>query len=291
MGNRQESASDEAFRHLTGGSPRFLVTGAKPFLKWVGSKRQLVPELLKRVPPKFGTYYEPFVGGGALFFALQPPMAGLADNNLDLVKTYWAVRDNVEELIHLLREYADMHSEKFYYDMRGNNTANLEVDVAARFIYLNKTCFNGLYRVNKGGGFNVPMGRYTNPTICDDDGLRACSEVMKAGTVQIVRRDFRASAMEAQAGDFVYFDSPYVPLSATSNFASYTKDGFGAAEQVALRDLALDLKRRGVHVLLSNSTAARDLYAKGFTVEEVQCRRSVNSKAAGRGAITELLIS
>jgi len=268
-----------------------------PFVKWAGGKRAMMPELLKRVPKTFRRYYEPFVGGGALFFALQALGAAdeavLADLNQDLTTTYQAVRDDVEGVIVALQKHAKDHSagpEDYYYDVRSSTRALDAVGTAARFIYLNKTCFNGLYRVNKSGAFNVPFGRYDNPTICDSDRLRACSQALHG--VPVFNTDFRFVAANAGIGDFVYFDPPYVPLSATSDFTSYTKEKFGPAEQTALRDLALDLKRRGVHVLLSNSSAARELYSGGyFKIEEVQCRRSVNSKASGRGAIVELLIS
>lgn len=260
-----------------------------PFIKWVGGKRQLLPELRARVPSKFGRYFEPFVGGGALFFDLAPELASLTDMNERLVRTYRGVRDDVNGVIALLSEYP--HEERFYYDLRAVDIdTRSDVEVAARFIYLNKTCFNGLYRENKAGRFNVPFGRYTNPTICDEEALRACSEALKGAHIAVL--DFEAAVADAEAGDFVYFDPPYVPLTATSNFTSYTSGGFTQADQLRLRNLALDLKRRGVNVLLSNSStgAVRELYADGFVVEEVSARRAVNSKASGRGAVKELLV-
>lgn len=260
-----------------------------PFIKWVGGKRQLLPELRARVPSKFGRYFEPFVGGGALFFDLAPERASLTDMNERLVRTYRGVRDDVYGVIKRLREYP--YDEAFYYQMRasGLNAAS-DAEVAARFIYLNKTGFNGLYRENKAGKFNVPFGRYTNPTICDDVALRACSLALQ-GAILLVD-DFERVVSDAQPGDFVYFDPPYVPLTATSNFTSYTSGGFTHADQVRLRDVALTLKASGVSVLLSNSSAeaVRDLYSDGFVVEEVSARRAVNSKASGRGAVKELLI-
>jgi DNA adenine methylase len=272
---------------------RCEVTDPAPFVKWAGGKRALLPELLKRVPKnlgRFGRYFEPFVGGGALFFALQVKAAMLADLNEDLVTTYMAVRDDVEGVIVSLQRHALDHSEDHYYDVRASIQDLDAVGTAARFIYLNKTCFNGLYRVNKANRFNVPFGRYDNPKICDADRLRVCSAALQG--VPVYTADFRSVAAVARVGDFCYFDPPYVPLSASSNFTSYTRDKFTSADQVSLCELARSLKRRGVHVLLSNSSAARDLYSGGdFVIEEVQCRRSVNSKAGGRGAITELLIS
>lgn len=261
-----------------------------PFIKWVGGKRQLLPELRARVPSKFGRYFEPFVGGGALFFDLAPGRAVLSDANKHLIATYRGVRDDVDGVIARLRE--SPYDEAFYYRLRAYGfDAKSDAEAAARFIYLNKTCFNGLYRENKAGKFNASFGRYTNPTICDEEALRACSAVLKEAHIAV--SDFEAAVSDAEAGDFVYFDPPYVPLTATSNFTSYTLGGFTHADQVRLRDVALTLKASGVHVLLSNSSAeaVRDLYSDGFVVEEVSARRAVNSKASGRGAVKELVIS
>jgi DNA adenine methylase len=263
--------------------------GARPFVKWAGGKRQLLPELLRRRPPVFGRYFEPFVGGGALFFELRPREATLADVNVRLVRTYQGIRDDVEGVIRLLSGFP--HDEAFFYEMRERDIdARSDAEVAAWFVYLNKTCYNGLYRVNKGNVFNVPFGRYDNPAICNPPLLRACSAALRGVDLRV--EDFASAAQRAQAGDFVYFDPPYVPLSATSSFTSYTSTGFGDEAQVRLRDVALDLKRRGVHVVLSNSAApfVRQLYRKGFEVCDVAATRMVNSKASGRGAITELVI-
>jgi len=261
----------------------------KPFIRWVGGKRQLLPELRARVPQSFGHYFEPFIGGGALFFNLSPLCATLADVNERLVRAYKGVRNDVEHVIELLHEYP--HDSAFYYSLRTVDIdARTDAEVAAWLIYLGKVGFNGLYRVNKSGGHNVPFGRHKNPTICDVETLRACSAALKP--VELLVADFAASVAEAQAGDLVYFDPPYAPLSATSSFTAYTASGFGPDEQRRLRNVALELKQRGAHVLLSNSSAPliRDLYANGFHVEEVGARRSVNSKASGRGQVKELLI-
>jgi DNA adenine methylase len=262
---------------------------ARPFVKWAGGKRQLLPELLRRCPPAFGRYFEPFLGGGALFFALRPREATLADVNARLIRTYEGIRDDVDGVIGLLSGYR--HDEAFFYEMREwDIDTRSDAEVAAWFIYLNKTGYNGLYRVNKGDRFNVPFGRYDNPTICDPPLLRACSAALRGA--HLVVEDFEPVARRAKEGDFVYFDPPYAPLSATSSFTSYTSTGFGPEQQTLLRDLALDLKRRGVQVLLSNSATpfVRELYGEGFDVREVSATRMVNSKASGRGAITELLI-
>jgi DNA adenine methylase len=262
---------------------------ARPFVKWAGGKRQILSELLKHVPSKHGRYFEPFVGGGALFFATRPKRAILADVNERLVRAYKGVRDDVEAVIALLKKWP--HDPAFFEKTRSRPVdEGTDVEVAAWFVYLNKTGFNGLYRVNKKNRFNVPFGRYENPKICDPRTLRACSEALANTDLKV--GDFEAIARAARRGDFVYFDPPYAPLSPTSSFTSYTSNGFGIDEQTRLRDFARDLKRRGVHVLLSNSSApaVRKLYSRGFEVFEVSATRMVNSKAGGRGAITELVI-
>ena len=264
-----------------------------PFLKWVGSKRQLRPELRKHVP-SFKRYFEPFVGGGALFFDLEPSIAFLGDQNSRLVTTYKGVRDHVEDVIMLLKTYP--YEKEFYLAMRAKDIDDFQkygaVEVAAWFIYLNRTGFNGVYRVNKSGGFNVPFGKYTNPVICQEDALRAASKALQR--VKLVMGDFELTTTSARAGDFIYFDPPYVPVSATADFTAYTSDGFGAADQIRLRDYARALAKRGVHVVLSNSDTepVRDLYSsKPFVIHEVQARRSVNSNIAKRGKVGELIIT
>lgn len=260
----------------------------RPFIKWVGGKRQLLPHLIAETPKTFGRYFEPFVGGGALFFALRPAKAVLADVNERLIRTYKGVRDSVEDVIDLLRSYP--HTERFFYALREKNIdAASDAEVAAWFIYLNKTGFNGLYRVNRANRFNVPFGRYANPKYCDDATLRACSRAL--ADTKLLVADFEVAVAGAKRGDFVYFDPPYVPISASSSFTSYTSNGFDAKRQVTLRDTAMKLKRRGVHVLLSNSSAAlvRDLYAD-FKLIEVSATRVLNSNPNSRGAILELVI-
>lgn len=262
---------------------------ARPFLKWAGGKRQLLGDLGSHVPRSYRRYFEPFVGGGALFFAHGRRDAVLADVNQRLIRTYQGVREDAEAVIRLLKKYP--HDRTFFYRFREADIDSCSnVEVAAWFIYLNKTAFNGLYRVNRGNRFNVPFGRYKNPTICDEANLRACAAAL-AG-VELISEDFETVVARAGKGDFVYFDPPYVPLSQTSSFTSYTSKGFGLAEQLRLRDTARTLKKRGVKVLLSNSAAplVRDLYRDGFDVMEVSATRLVNSKARERGAIPELLI-
>jgi len=261
----------------------------QPCIKWAGGKRQLLPEIRKHVPKKFGRYFEPFIGGGALFFDLEPCGATLCDQNERLVRTYIGVRDDVEGVIRLLSTYP--YKKSFYMKTRALSTTRMSgAEQAAWFLYLNRAGFNGLYRVNKKNEFNVPFGRYENPTICDAERLRECSKAL--GSAVIAKCDFQKMLDGARKGDFVYFDPPYVPLSATSNFTSYTDKGFGPADQVRLRDVALSLKKRGVHVLLSHSSApmVRDLYASGFQIFPVTATRAINSKTEKRGAIAELLI-
>ena len=273
---------------------------SRPFVKWAGGKRRLLRDLQGDIPERFGRYHEPFVGGGALFFHLagrrppaSEPWAVLSDANRRLVRTYRAVRDQPKRLIERLREHAADHSKDSFYAVRALDPDSFvdDVEVAAWFIYLNKTGFNGLYRVNRKGGFNVPMGRYKNPNICDGDNLRACSRALQG--VDIRHEGFEKAASRAVDGDFVYFDPPYVPASATANFTAYTSDGFGFAEQERLRDVARDLKGRGVRVILSNSDTppVRSLYQRGFAKRQVMMTRAVNSRATKRGSVPELLIS
>ncbi len=222
----------------------------------------------------------------------------LSDSNERLIRTYIAVRDHVENVIGMLRWYEERHKtlgKDFYYPTRAQAIDHLgDVGVAAWFIYMNKTCFNGLYRVNRNGNFNVPMGRYENPGICDATGLRACSEALRG--VELTKFDFRSLATHPKCapGAFVYFDPPYAPLSATSDFTGYTKDNFTGKDHADLRNLIWLLKAKGVHVLLSNSSAPliRELYQdKFFQVEEVMAKRAINSATDKRGNVKELLIS
>jgi DNA adenine methylase len=220
---------------------------------------------------------------------VAPRKAVLADVNERLVRTYKGIRDDVDTVIRLLKTYP--HDESFFYKFRELDIdGGTNADVAAWFIYLNKTGFNGLYRVNRRNRFNVPFGRYARPTICDEPTLRACSSALAC--VDLLVADFEVVVAKARRGDFVYFDPPYVPLSATSSFTSYTASGFSADDQRRLRDTALRLKKRGVRVLLSNSSAGyvRDLYAGAFRLSTVPALRLVNSRPTDRGSISELLI-
>jgi DNA adenine methylase len=266
------------------------VAEARPFIKFAGGKTSLLPEILPRLPKKIGTYYEPFIGGGAVFFALAAEgrfkEAVIGDANHDLIETYYAIKNDLGEIVRRLKAHAGKHSEEYFYKVRAQKGA---CD-ASRLIYLNRTCFNGLYRVNRKGEFNVPFGKYANPTICDEENLRAVSAALRG--VSFLPGDFERSTMRARRGDVVYMDPPYVPASETANFTAYTKGGFGPETQERLRDVAQKLVKRGVHVLLSNSDTpfVRKLY-KGFKIEKVQAPRRVNSKGDKRGNVGELLIS
>lgn len=272
---------------------------AKPFLKWAGGKTSLLPELLEAAPDQIETYYEPFVGGGALFFALQSEgrfrRAVLSDSNRELINAYVQVRDNVEGLIRALsvhqRKYREAEDRAdYYYTIRGKRLT-CDLGGAANLIFLNKTCYNGLYRVNSKGGFNVPHGRYVNPTICDEGNLRAASEALQG--VELRVGDFADGPRLAGAGDFVYFDPPYVPLSETAYFTSYTAKEFGMDEQERLANTAARLANQGSFVALSNSghpDVASMYSSEVFELGEVHARRAINSKATSRGPVREYLI-
>lgn len=270
---------------------------ARPFLKWAGGKRQLLPELLKRVPKSYKTYHEPFLGGGAVFFTLAPGKAILSDANQELVTTYEVARTQVQALARKLAELRRCHEARglaHYLEVRQKSVPLTALAQAARMIYLNKTCFNGLYRVNKSGGFNVPMGKWKKmPEIFDKENLLACSRAL-GQDVGIYCRDFRISLTFPDAGDFVYLDPPYVPMTKTADFTRYTREGFGPRDQRELAELVRALKERGVQVLLSNAgnQKVRDLYPEPFfKVEEVAAVRKINCQKGGRGDVVEYLIS
>lgn len=257
-----------------------------------------MPKLLAYLDGPIRRYHEPFVGGGALFFSLaQRVQAGgtwarLTDMNIRLVRAYRGIRDDLDGVMDRLDAYAQGHTEEQYYEVRGRpiDDAKADADVAAWMIYLNKTGFNGLYRVNKKGGFNVPIGRYDNPRILDETNLRAVNRVLQ--TVEIEHADYGDVFYTARAGDVVYFDPPYVPLTKTASFTAYTKGGFGLADQVKLRDIAWELKQRDVRVLLSNhdTPEIRELY-RDFDIEQILVNRAINSRGSGRGAVAEVVIS
>ena len=263
-----------------------------PIVKWVGGKRQLMFELLKNMPKSYNRYFEPFIGGGALFFELQPELAYISDMNEELINLYSVVRDNVYELIDDLSKHEV--SKEYFLEIRNidrtEKYAELsDVERASRFIYLNRTCFNGMYRVNSQGQFNVPFGHYKNPRIIDENNLLNCSELLKKTEIKCA--DFSEILTKVQKGDFVYFDPPYVPLNETSSFTSYTKDGFDIDMQFKLRDVCDELDSKGVKFMLSNSDTklVNELYAN-YEIKKVFASRQINANADGRGKITEVLV-
>ncbi|MBK7539047.1 MAG: DNA adenine methylase [Myxococcales bacterium] len=266
---------------------------ATPIVKWVGGKTRLLSELLARMPARFERYYEPFAGGAALFFRMAPQRAVLGDDNADLVNLYRTVGLKVDDVIRRLAVHRRLHNEGHYYEMRARwNDANVSwthVDRAAAFVYLNKTCFNGLWRVNRAGHFNVPMGRYEDPPICAVDSLRAAATVLQRAELR--HGHYREAVADARAGDFLYFDPPYDPVTVTANFTGYTAGAFGSDDQRELAELARHLVARGCKVMLSNSDTpfVRSLY-KGFRVDRVRCGRAINSNAAKRGDVDEVII-
>ena len=263
-----------------------------PIVKWVGGKRQLMFELLKNMPENYNRYFEPFIGGGALFFELQPENAYISDMNEELINLYQVVRDNAVELITDLQKH-DI-SKEYFMEIRNidrteeyKNWSNIQK--ASRFIYLNRTCFNGMYRVNSKGEFNVPFGHYKNPRILDENNLINCSNLLQRS--EIKHADFSEILKKVKKGDFVYFDPPYVPLSETSSFTSYTKDGFDMDMQFKLRDVCDELDTMGVKFLLSNSDTklVNELY-KNYNIKKIFASRQINANADGRGKITEVLV-
>lgn len=267
-------------------------TCPRPFLKWAGGKSRLIPQYLPYLPENYQTYYEPFLGGGALFFYLQPQQAILTDINFDLITTYCCVRDRVEELISLLQEHKSKHDREYYYSVRAKTVTN-ELEQAARFIYLNKTCYNGLYRVNSQGKFNVPLGKYINPNICQADLLRAASALLSNS--EIKQADFTDVLNYATSSeDFVFLDPPYYPISSTSYFTSYNQISFGEEDQKRLRNTCAELASRGVKVAVCNSDSEfiKELYLEiNFNIHTIAAARSINSNTKKRGAIQELLIT
>lgn len=308
---------------LPDSGPVELVTTLKvpvrPFLKWAGGKRQLLPTLRLFYPQEFGKYLEPFVGSGAVFFdlynqgLLATRQSVLVDSNPDLIGCYSAIRDNVEGVIRELRRLANEHARggaEFFYEVRdrefnparralsASGAARYPFHLAAMLIYLNRTGFNGLFRLNGAGEFNVPAGRYSNPQICDGDNLRRVAEAL-GGLVRLVHGSFEQVGGLADAGDFLYFDPPYAPVSRTARFTSYTANQFGSREQQQLFELSVALSHRKCHVVISNSTAEeiQQLYESplsrraGLRVHRVQAKRAINSNAALRGPVSEFILA
>jgi DNA adenine methylase len=268
-------------------------TWAKPFVKWAGGKTQLLPVLLPVLQSQpFERYHEAFVGGGAAFFALRAAFSGyahLSDVNEDLVDAWRAVRDYPMLLIGDLQRHRDLNSREHFEEVRRNRPGT-EMGRAARMVYLNKTAYNGLWRVNSKGGFNTPWGKYVNPNICDSETIHACHHALKG--VHVHTEDFRKSALRVKPGDLWYADPPYVPTSGTSNFVGYGKLGFGERDQGDLANEFRRLAALGARCVLSNSDCSwvRELY-EGFNIRSVSARRNVNSKGDKRGPVGEVIVT
>lgn len=275
--------------------PMAKIKLAIPVVKWVGGKRQLLNEITPLLPKKITTYCEPFLGGGAVLFSLQPKKAIVNDLNSELIAAYEVIRDNVDELIEQLKQHQNTQ-EHFYMvrdmdrDKEVYHSLSKEVK-AARLLYLNKTCYNGLFRVNSSGEFNTPFGYYKNPNIVNEPILRAVSNYLKVSNIQFFSEDFSDTLKRVPKGGFVYLDPPYDPVSDTSSFTGYNKGGFDKEEQVRLKDCCDDLTSRGIKFLLSNSATdfIKELF-KDYTITIVDAKRAINSDATKRGAIEEVLV-
>lgn len=267
-----------------------------PILKWVGGKRQLI-DVIRPLVPNYSTYYEPFIGGGALLFELQPKKAIINDSNEELINVYNTIKNNPKELIEKLKEHKDYNCEDYFYKIRALDRNRYkydnmsDIERAARIIYLNKTCYNGLFRVNSAGEFNSPWGRYKNPNIVNETTLLAMSKFFNKSNIVIRNGDYKEALKGIRKGSFVYLDPPYMPISSSSSFTGYTANGFGENEQIALKKKCDELDRKGIKFLLSNSSCdfIEELY-KDYIIEKVAAKRTINAKPDKRGAIDEVLV-
>lgn len=268
-----------------------------PILKWVGGKRQLLHEIMPLIPKKVSMYVEPFVGGGAVLFEYQPKKAIINDLNEELMNVYKVIKESPNELIELLIIHQEKNSKEYFYEIRAldreenyiNNLTNVER--AARIIYLNKTCYNGLFRVNSLGQFNTPYGRYKNPNIVNETLIFAMSNYFNNNDIKIMNTDYKDTLLNLDDESFVYFDPPYLPISASSSFTSYTENGFSLEQQIELKEQCDKLNRHGIKFLLSNSDhpIIRDLY-RDYHIKIIKAKRAINSKANKRGEISEVLV-
>ena len=266
-----------------------------PVVKWVGGKRQLIDALTPLFPKRISSYCEPFLGGGAVLFSLQPKEAYVNDINTELMNIYEVIRDNVDELISALSEHKN--EEDYFYNIRDwdrnsvSYTKRTSVEKAARIIYLNKTCYNGLFRVNNAGEFNAPYGHYRNPNIVDTPTLRAVSNYFQTARLTFTSMDYAEILSTVTKGTFVYLDPPYDPVSDTANFTGYTKGGFDRTEQIRLRECCDELNRRGIKFMMSNSATEfiREQYAS-YDINVVHAKRAINSNASKRGLVDEVVI-
>lgn len=277
-----------------------MTATAKPFIKWVGGKRQLLPEIEQRLPKSIDVYYEPFLGGGALFFHIHDRIgrAHISDINAELINAYRAIQKDVQGLITELKKH--VNTEEYFLEIRdADRQADYEwnwtpLEKAARFIYLNKTCFNGLYRVNSKGHFNVPFGHYSNPKIIDEENLLAVNRILNENHIEIEVKDYLKTKSEVVGHDrqhFVYLDPPYIPLSISSSFTAYSKDGFSMDDQIRLRDYCNFLNNHGIKFMQSNSSApiVFELY-KDYQIDLVEANRSVSATNSGRAKVKEVII-
>ncbi|CYY00991.1 TPA: DNA adenine methylase [Streptococcus suis] len=269
----------------------------QPFTKWTGGKRQLLPVIKSLMPDNYNSYFEPFIGGGAVFFELIPKKAIINDFNSELINCYRQIKDNPQKLIELLVEHQKNNSKDYYLELRSVDRddrihAMTDTERAARIMYMLRVDFNGLYRVNSKNQFNVPYGRYKNPKIVDSDLILSISQYLNKNNIEILTGDFEKAVEDVGAGDFVYFDPPYIPLSETSAFTSYTHEGFSYEEQVRLRDVFRKLDKKGAYVMLSNSSSplVEELY-KGFNIHKVEAIRTNGAKASSRGKISEIIVT
>lgn len=268
---------------------------AAPVLKWVGGKRQLMNEIKKVLPKTYTTYYEPFMGGGAVLFELQPDKAVINDINGELMNLYKVIKNDVDLLIDDLKKHENT-ADYFYsireLDRKKDKYENLSnIEKASRIMYLNKTCYNGLFRVNKAGEFNSPFGRYKNPNIVNEVTLRAVNKYFNTADIKILNKDFEKSLEGIRKGSFVYLDPPYDPVSNSANFTGYNKGGFNRDEQIRLKNLCDKLDKKGVKFLLSNSATdfIKDLY-KDYNIKIVKAKRAINSNGNARGSVDEVLV-
>jgi modification methylase llaDCHIA len=269
----------------------------QPFTKWTGGKRQLLPIIKSLMPDNYNNYFEPFVGGGALFFDLSPNKAVINDFNNELINCYQQIKKYPQKLIELLAKHQENNSKEYYLKLRSADRDNridkmTNVERAARIMYMLRVDFNGLYRVNSKNQFNVPYGRYKNPKIVDSDLILSISQYLNSNNIKILTGDFEKAIQDVAVGDFVYFDPPYIPLSETSAFTSYTHEDFTYEDQVRLRDCFKKLDEKGAFLMLSNSSSplVEELY-KDFNIHKVEVTRTNGAKTSSRGRISEIIVT
>ena len=266
-----------------------------PILKWVGGKRGLLSSLIDLMPDSYSTYYEPFLGGGALFFDQRPAKAVVSDSNSELINLYSVVKSNVDSLIESLKQHEN--TSDYFYEIRAKDRdkdiwdSMTDVERASRMLYLNKTCYNGLYRVNSLGQVNTPFGGYKNPNYCPESDLRLMSSYLNEEDITLLCCDYRKAVETASKGDFVYFDPPYDPISDTAAYTGYTSSGFNKQNQIELCETCKELDSKGVMFMLSNSATEfiKGLYSS-FDIQIVKAKRAINCKGDGRGAVDEVIV-